>query len=124
MSPRSFVTSAITKLTGLRRRLQALEARIFNSRHAPQLDAAYSAFSRRSQISSGRQPRKGRDLWRLLARERPSSIVELGSGTTSAVFSLWAQRHGTRYVAFEHHQGWAEVAEQCLREASLLNGSS
>lgn len=99
--------------------MQALEARLFNSCCAPELDVAYAAFARHGQISSGRQPQKGRDLWRLLAATHPKSIVELGSGTTSAVFSLWASRNNARYVAYEHHEGWAQVAQRCLREAGL-----
>src|SRR5688572_26831782 len=119
MSVRSVMMFVARKATEVRRGIEMLEARIFNSRHAPALDVAYAAFVRESQISSRRQPRKGRDLWRLLEAARPSSIVELGSGTTTAVFALWSGMHGARYVAYEHNEGWAGVTRKCLREADL-----
>jgi hypothetical protein len=110
------------KFARVRRTLQTWEARLFNARHAPQLGVAYAAFARKGQISSKRQPAKGRDLWRLLDRAEPTRIVELGSGTTSAVFAAWATPREAEYVAYEHHQGWADVAQECLREAALING--
>jgi hypothetical protein len=109
----------ITKLVGLRRRFAVRKARSFTARALPQLDAAYRAFASRQQSGSSRQPFKGYDLWRILEAAKPRSIVELGSGTTSAVFSLWAARHGAAFVAFEHDEGWARVTETCLREAGL-----
>lgn len=120
MSPRSVLTAASARLTGIRRKIEMMEARSFNAGHAPQLETAYAAFGRNGQISSKRQPRKGRDLWRLLDSEKPMSIIELGSGTTSAVFALWASRNGAKYFAYEHHPGWADVAQQCLAEAELV----
>ena len=121
MRPHSVLTAASARLTGIRRRLETLEARSFNAGNAPQLAVAYAAFGRKGQISSKRQPRKGRDLWRLLDREKPRSIAELGSGTTSAVFALWASRNGAKYFAYEHHPGWADIAQQCLEEADLVS---
>lgn len=120
MLPKSVLTAGFARITRIRRALETLEARLFNARNAPQLSIAYAAFGRKGQISSKRQPRKGRHLWRLLDRAMPNNIVELGSGTTSAVFALWASRHGARYVAYEHHPGWADTAQQCLREAGLV----
>jgi predicted O-methyltransferase YrrM len=117
-------TSAAARIARVRRRRDSVEAREFNDRNAPALGVAYAAFAQHSQISSGRQPRKGRDLWLLLEQARPSNIIELGSGTTSAVFALWASRAGARYSAYEHHEGWADVARQCLREAGLITQES
>lgn len=114
----------ISKLVGAKRRLRRLEARLFNARHAPELATAYEAFARHTQISSNRQPLKGRDLWGLLERFSPGNIVELGSGTTSAIFALWTRRNGSRYRAFEHHSGWAAVTEDCLETAGLANGAA
>jgi hypothetical protein len=120
----SLMKSVLLRAGQLKRRVQQVEARMFNSRRAPELTRAYAAFRRQNQSGSPRQPFKGRDLWKLLDRHRPSSIVELGSGTTSAVFALWAREHRARYTAYEHHEGWAAVTENCLREAGLRDDSS
>lgn len=117
------VETVLHKWIGLRMRVDAFRARRFVLSEAPQLQRAFAAFSRASQISAPRQPLKGYDLWRLLERTRPSSILELGSGTTSAVFALWAQRHGARYRCYEHDARWAEVTRGCLREAGLDAGA-
>ena len=114
----------VGRLAGARRRLRRAEARRFNAAQAPELPRAFHAFLRHQQISAHRQPLKGRDLWLLLEQTRPSRIVELGSGTTSAVFALWARRQMARYTAYEHHEGWAAVTEQCLAEAGLIPDGS
>jgi len=124
MSKISFSNRIAAKLAGLRRRMQASAARRLAVQHTPELLKAYAAFERATQSGVARQPHKGWDLWQSLLRYQPRSIVELGSGTTSAVFALYAQKHGCKYVCFEHSQGWAKVTEDCLREAGLLNGES
>jgi len=108
-----------SKWVGLCRRWQVREAKRFTSRETPQLLAAYRQFAQANQSGAPRQPFKGRDLWRILDSVRPASIVELGSGTTSAVFALWAREHAARYTAYEHHQAWSEVTSRCLDEAGL-----
>jgi hypothetical protein len=107
---------------GLRRRAQRAEARQFTRARTPELLRAYDAFSEASQSGASRQPFKGRDLWRILETTSPKSIIELGSGTTSAVFALWADRMAASYRAFEHDAHWAEVTEKCLRRVSLVKG--
>jgi hypothetical protein len=114
----------VSKVAGLRRRWQALAARRFTGRETPELLKAYAAFDRASQSGSRRQPYKGWDLWMQLCRIRPHSVVELGSGTTSAVFALWSRRNATTYICFEHHAEWAKVTENCLREAGLIDEKS
>lgn len=101
--------------------MQYLEAHRFTETHTPELFRAYQAFAAFSQSGAPRQPFKGRDLWRILQITHPRSITELGSGTTSAVFALWAGRTATRYVAFEHDAQWAKVTEDCLSCCELLD---
>lgn len=108
-----------SKWVGLCRRWQLKEAQRFTAQNTPELLVAYAAFSQAQQSGSPRQPFKGRDLWRILQAVQPKSIVELGSGTTSAVFSLWSQKFGASYAAFEHHEGWSKVTSQCLDQAGL-----
>lgn len=115
---------AVRKYVGLRRRAQNIEARQFTVARTPELVRAYQAFREASQSGASRQPFKGRDLWRILETAAPNSIVELGSGTTSAVFALWAKRRSASYVAFEHDAHWAEVTERCLRQVHLVDGSN
>lgn len=90
------------------------EARRFTAAVTPELMPVYAAFARANQISAGRQPHKGRELWRLLDQYRPRFIAEMGSGTTSAVFALWAQRNGARYLANENHPQWTAVTRDSL----------
>jgi len=111
------------KFFAMQRRFAKAEATFFTLQKAPELRSAYSAFVHASQISASRQPYKGRDVWRLLEKHSPLSIVELGSGTTSAVFALWAARHGARYVAYEDNLKWAEVTRHCLGQAGMLSAS-
>lgn len=89
------------------------------TRDAPQLSVAFAEFAQANQSGASRQPFKGRDIWCILEQVKPTSIVELGSGTTSAVFALWAQRHTARYTAYEHHEGWCKVTARCLESAGL-----
>ena len=114
----------VRRLVAVRRRIQRIEARMFTRAHTPELLRAYEAFAEASQSGVSRQPFKGRDLWRILEATRPASIVELGSGTTSAVFALWAVRTAALYRAFEHDAGWAAVTKECLRRGRLLEGGS
>lgn len=107
------------RATGIVRRIQAIRAERETRRDAPELMAAYAAFSQGSQSGAGRQPFKGWDLSRLLAAAKPRFVVELGSGTTSAVFASYALAHGARYLSYEHSEHWAEVTRKALESAGL-----
>jgi len=114
----------VTKIAGLRRHVKTREAISFTTTRTPELMTAYEYFARNSQSGSPRQPFKGWELWQLLEKYQPKSIAEMGSGTTSAVFALWAKKHGAKYVCYEHHSEWAKVTESCLRETDLIQGES
>lgn len=111
--------AAMTRLAGLRRRQEERQARRETEMAMPELLTAYAAFSRGQQSGSVRQPFKGWDLWHILEDARPRVIAEMGSGTTSAVFALYARRSGGRYVCYEHSADWAEVTRDSLAEAGL-----
>ena len=113
-----------TKIAGLRRRAEKRTAVSFTTSETPEVLTAYEAFGRNSQSGSPRQPFKGWELWQLLEKHQPKYIAEMGSGTTSAVFALWAKKHGAKYVCYEHHPDWAKVTESCLREAGLVKDES
>lgn len=113
---------AIGKFVALKHRRLQHQARTFTARETPELLRAYKEFGRASQSGTPRQPFKGWDLWMLLEQFKPRSIVELGSGTTSAVFAAWALRNGAGYLCYEHHPEWARVTEDCLRKAGLIQG--
>jgi len=117
----NFFSWSINKWVGYKRRSQVVEAERFTRQHTPELSAAYQFFQKNGQSGSPRQPWKGRDLWRLLEIAKPSYIAEMGSGTTSAVFSLWALRNYARYVSYEHHEGWAGITRASLKQAGLLS---
>lgn len=111
------------KVAGARRRLRTRQARRATAQ-LPELQKAYSGFKQAHQISSNRQPLKGWDLWHLLSLHQPKFVVEMGSGTTSAVFALWTKRHNARYLAYEHHPQWAEVTVDSLRRAGLIDSAA
>lgn len=111
----------VGKTMAAQRRIANRRARQFTAADAPVLIKAYAAFAENGQSGSPRQPFKGHDLWRILSRAKPRSVVELGSGTTSAVFALYGQRSGAAYVCFEHSQEWAAVTEGCLRRVGLID---
>ncbi len=123
MKINSILLRLATKWVGLCRRWQVREAKRFTAQNTPELLVAYDAFAQEKQSGSPRQPFKGWDLWRILDAVRPKSIVELGSGTTSAVFALWSRRHGASYTAFEHHEGWAKVTSQCLEKSGVAQSA-
>lgn len=112
------------KVQGFKRRIENKKASAFTSRQAPQLIKAYDFFGQQSQLGAPRQPFKGWDVWRLLDVMRPGFIFEAGSGTTSAVFALWAKKHGARYLCFENDPVWAGVTENCLRQSNLIGKRS
>lgn len=118
--PNSLIRICCSKWVALKRHWEYREARRFTKIHTPELIVAYAAFSNSMQSGSPRQPYKGRDLWRILEQVRPQNIVELGSGTTSAVFALWAERYSASYAAFEHHPHWAKVTQSALNKAGVL----
>ena len=119
-----FIEFAVMKIAGLRRRREKKEAVSFTMRETPELFSAYEEFSKNAQSGSPRQPFKGWELWHLLEKHQPRSIAEMGSGTTSAVFSLWAKKNGARYTCYEHHADWAAVTEHCLRGVKLIEKDS
>lgn len=113
----------VSRISAARRRGAMEHARRETQGRFPELLQAYAAFGEAHQISSDRQPLKGWDLWQILERAQPRSIAEMGSGTTSAVFALWARRHNAAYVAFEHHPDWARVTQTCLVKAGLCEAN-
>jgi hypothetical protein len=96
-----------------------MEAVVFTNLRTPELLTAYKSLGADSQSGVSRQPFKGWDLWRLLEQVKPKSIAEMGSGTTSAVFALWAKNNKTKYVAFEHHDGWSRTTIDAIEKAGL-----
>lgn len=113
-----------TKVAGLRRRGEKRIAISSTTKETPELLKAYEAFARNSQSGSPRQPFKGWELWNLLEKYKPKHIAEMGSGTTSAVFALWAEKNRATYVCYEHHAEWAKITESCLRDTDLIKGDS
>ncbi|WP_340117713.1 hypothetical protein [Pelagibius sp. 7325] len=117
---RSLQQIVLDRLLARQRKAEMRRAQQETAAGQPELLAAYAAFARGQQSGSVRQPFKGWDLWKILLAEKPRKIVELGSGTTSAVFALYARRNDAAYVAFEHHPEWCQVTLDCLRAANVI----
>ncbi len=49
----------------------------------------------------------------------PRTIVDTGSGLTSIVTQLWADKNGARSMHFESDEAWAVKTEQALRHHGL-----
>ena len=116
----SLIRFIVTKIAGLKRRVDTRRAISFTRDNLPELSIAYSSLGKFGQSGTPRQPFKGWEIWCLLEAFKPGFIAEMGSGTTSAVFALWARRHAAKYVCYEHHPEWANITESCLKDASLV----
>ena len=101
------------------RRILFLKANNFINTKYPDISFSYKHFKEFGQISSNRQPIKGYDLWKLLNKFSPKYIVELGSGTTSAIFALFSKLKNSNYVAYESYQNWLEVTQKSISNISL-----
>ena len=97
------------------------KANSFTKKKYPEINFSYGQFKINGQISAGRQPIKGYDLWKLLIKYKPSNIVELGSGTTSAIFSLYSKKFIAKYIAFESFDSWREVTINSISNISGFN---
>lgn len=117
------ISYILAKFLALQRCLATIQTARF-MRKTPILHETYRAFVQHNQSGTPRQPYKGWDLWKTLERFRPKKIIELGSGTTSAVFSLYAQRYHIEYLCYEHSPEWAAVTEKCLRQTRLIDETS
>lgn len=60
------------------------------------------------------------DLIYLLRRHRPRSIVELGSGFTTAAFARYARRAGATFISIDENPDWVNSATlPALSEAGI-----
>lgn len=89
-------------------------ANYFANSKFPQVRAAFNKFKILGQISSKRQPIKGYNLWNLLLKFKPNTIIELGSGTTSVIFALYSKLYKKKFIAFESFEKWRDVTIECL----------
>ena len=68
-----------------------------------------------------RHPWRELDLLKVLDRVRPKRIVELGSGTSTGVFTAYVREtEGASLLSYDHSQEWAELTRQALEGAGLL----
>lgn len=58
-------------------------------------------------------------LWRRLDELAPDRILELGSGTSTAVLGAWADREGAALTTLEHDPGYLEATRELLRTVGL-----
>jgi hypothetical protein len=101
------------------RKILYIKANSFIYKKFPEISKSYQQFKEFGQISSNRQPIKGYDLWKLLNKYSPKNIVELGSGTTSAIFALYSKTNNSNYIAFESHLNWLNVTQNSISKISL-----
>jgi hypothetical protein len=93
---------------------QERAARAFLTAYHPELVAVFAALAQMSGTERPTYHWKAADLLRLLEAERPRSIVELGSGRTTAAFAAYADRYGAELVAFEQDPVWSEWVHRAL----------
>ena len=107
------------KFQGLRMFFYKKRALKYTQIHLPILIKIYEAFQEGNQLASPRQPYKGWDTWMLLEKYKPSYIVEMGSGTSSAVFALWAQHNNSNYTCYENNSHWGKVTKDILKNHQI-----
>ena len=59
-------------------------------------------------------PIKLLELWDILNREQPSSIIELGSGCTTLVFAEYCDQRGINFVSVDESEEWQSVIRQSI----------
>ena len=107
------------KFQGLKMIFYRRKALKYSENHLPILLEIYKNFNAGNQLASPRQPYKGWDTYMLLEKFKPSYIVEMGSGTSSAVFSLWANQNNSKYTCYENHPHWGKVTKDILNEKDI-----
>lgn len=60
-------------------------------------------------------------LYRRCEAERPSVVLDVGSGLSTAVFALYASRYGARVVSLEHDPKWRDAIRARLARVKLLS---
>ena len=86
----------------------------------PVLLRAYAEIQPTGASGFSRQPYKGFDLIRLLRKHQPKKIIEMGSGTTTAVFVHFAKQTGAECISYEHSPVWADSANKALLASGLV----
>lgn len=61
------------------------------------------------------------ELDRELARRRPKTIVEVGSGVSTLVLASYAEQAGARVISLEHEEEFAKRTHRLLDAAGLLD---
>jgi len=114
-------TSILFRVNRLRISLMQRVGHGYAQRNTPLLLNAYEALGRLGGSGARNQPYKGYHLWKSLLKFKPKKITEMGSGTTSAVFALYAKQYEASYEAFEHSEHWGEKTVAALRESNLAD---
>ncbi|HBK78600.1 MAG TPA: hypothetical protein DDZ83_02765, partial [Nitrospinae bacterium] len=114
------IAAILFRINGRRLFWMQIYAYLYAKKNTPSLLKAYKEIKKLGASGSSHQPNKGYHLWKLLLKFKPRKIIELGSGTTSAVFKIYAREYGASYVAFEHSEHWGEITNSSLRSSNLL----
>jgi hypothetical protein len=117
------ISSLIFRLRKLHLGVMASLSEWLTVRRSPRLLKAYEVISQGGGHGASHQPFKGYDLQRILDRQQPRYIVELGSGTTTAVFSDYVRRTQAKLVTFEHDAQWAQITQLGLAAAGFGDNS-
>lgn len=111
---------ACYRLCQLQRKLGSLWAYVYTRLRTPALMRAYRSVAETGGKGATQQPYKGYDLLRILRCHRPRRILELGSGTTTAVFAYYAKHHGATLISYEHSSEWAKSTNRSLVASGLV----
>lgn len=59
------------------------------------------------------------ELWQLLIKYRPKSILELGPGWTTFIFDLYCKKYDAIYYGFEESEEWLEKLHNNFKKIGL-----
>lgn len=94
----------------------ALRVTQFNKK----IDLYLKGLAKNNSVGLGQHPWRALDLISLCKRYRPKLIHELGSGTSTGIFSAYCEKYGAKLVTYEENQDWFEFNKKELLTAKLL----
>ena len=83
------------------------------------LDDLFSTMEGSTPVRAAKQRYKLVDLDRLLRKHKPRTILEIGSGATTAVFANYAEETGARFISVDESEVWSGHTRSLLDSLGL-----
>lgn len=84
----------------------------------PEIATKLEFFDQKAGKSKSNYEQRLCEILQALQDIRPARICEMGSGRSSLIFSVWAERQAIEYTAYEQLEFWADVSNQATQAFS------